>query len=144
MEKKLTTSEIIRDLKEASDFFNVPDSQEFKAHSKYAWAKTTSKTRRSDVKIERNIYATLRYCEGASLSQIGEEVNRDHATILNSLRFVHTDFFYDTRVKERIERHFSDAKYFSSIFKKPTLPYALSAMDVMLQKILGTEIKLTA
>ena len=55
------------------------------------------KDRSRDVYQARFIYFKLarRYCKYASLSRIGKEVNRDHATVINGLKKYDMEAKYD-------------------------------------------------
>jgi hypothetical protein len=121
--------QIVKALKDESDFFSDADSDKYILHSRYKLSEMIARDRSENIKIERHILATLLYIEIGSLKKVGDYIGRDHATVLNSLKFVHSDYFYDHRIKARINKHSEELEHYRKNSLQPTVPNALLSME---------------
>ena len=125
----MTARQIIKELQNDNDFFYNSDSEKYIIHSRYKLSEMIARDRSENIKIERHILATLLYIELGSLKKVGDYIGRDHATVLNALKFVHSDYFYDHRVKARINKHNDELEHYRKNILQPTVPNALLSME---------------
>lgn len=90
------------------------------------------KDRSRDVYQARFIYFKLarRYCKYASLSRIGKEVNRDHATVINGLKKYDMEAKYDPYMGDIYD---NIASKIDTEYIKPSRP---ENEDITLDKLL--------
>ena len=90
------------------------------------------KDRSRDVYQARFIYFKLarKYCKYASLSRIGKEVNRDHATVINGLKKYDMEAKYDPYMGDIYDN------IASKIDKKYIKPRRPENEDITLDKLL--------
>lgn len=90
------------------------------------------KDRSRDIYQARFIYFKLarRYCKYASLSRIGKEVNRDHATVINGLKKYDMEAKYDPYMGDIYD---NIASKIDTEYIKPSRP---ENEDITLDKLL--------
>lgn len=91
-----------------------------------------SKTRTRELAQARFIYFKLarKFCRYASLSAIGKQVNRDHATVINGLKKYDTEAKYDTYMDDIYD------KISTKLDKQYIPPGRIQEFDMTFERIL--------
>jgi len=129
----MTVRAMINELKDLDEFFNCVTPSEFLRFSKHTLKGLKDRDRTSEIKVERHFYSILLTIETKRTTKAANIIDRDHATVMNSIKFIHSGYKYDERVRERIKQHFKDLDAHESINRRVFIPFILSSMDRQLQ-----------
>ncbi len=125
----MTVKEMINELKDLDEFFNMVTPSEFLRFSKYTLKGLKDRDRTSEIKIERHFYSLLVTMETKRTTKAAKIISRDHATVMNSIKFIHSGYIHDVRVRDRIKQHFKDFDSHESTNRRIFIPFILSIMD---------------